>query len=189
VGANVRRAIRAGAVGINIEDSFEEGGPLRGLDDQIARIGAARAAADDEGLPLVINARVDACLGGVKGSTDDVLELAIARARAYLGAGADCVFPILMNDLASLKKLRAAVEAPVNVFLWAASPPMRELEAAGIARVSVGPGWIKAGAAAMQAAARALRDYDAGPLVATAMATDEIRALVCKDKMKPSAGD
>jgi len=180
--ANVRKVIHAGAVGINIEDSFEEGGPLRDLDDQIARIGAARSAADDEHVPLVINARVDAYLGGVEGSAEQLLEVAIARARAYLGAGADCVFPILMNDLASLKKLRTAIDAPINVFLWAESPPMRDLEAAGMARVSVGPGWIKASASAMRAVALALRDYDARPLVEGAMATDEIRAFVAKTR-------
>lgn len=181
VRANVRAVIRAGAVGINLEDSYQEGGPLRPLDDQVARIAAARDAAAGEDVPLVINARVDTHMGGVAGSAAELLEITTERARAYLDAGADCVFPILLSDLDDLKKLRAAVDAPINAFVWAQSPPLRDLEAAGIARVSVGPGWLKTAATAMRRVAEALRDYEAGALVEGVMVTDEIREFVRRE--------
>ena len=41
---NVRRVLRAGAVGINLEDGIAEGGPLRDVEEQCARIRAAREA-------------------------------------------------------------------------------------------------------------------------------------------------
>jgi 2-methylisocitrate lyase-like PEP mutase family enzyme len=186
VRTNVCEAIRAGAVGINLEDSYEEGGPLRPLDDQVARIAAARTAATSEGVPLVINARVDTYIGDVDGSAEELLEMTTSRARAYLEAGADCIFPILMNDPADMKKLHAAIEAPINAFVWAQSPPMRELEAAGVARVSVGPGWIKAGATGMRRAALGLLDGDAAALVDGAMTTEEIRQFVRREKMPPT---
>ena len=51
VAQNVREVIRAGAVGINLEDGLYEGGPLRPVDGQCERIRAARAMADREGVP------------------------------------------------------------------------------------------------------------------------------------------
>ncbi len=75
--------IDAGAVGVNLEDAAPDGGAaLRDVDDQCARLRAARAAADDAGLPLFLNARTDAAWLGV-GPAQERLELIVARARAY----------------------------------------------------------------------------------------------------------
>ena len=55
-----RRLLDTGAVGLNIEDSREEGGPLRPVDEQAERIATVRETAAVQGIDLVINARVDA---------------------------------------------------------------------------------------------------------------------------------
>lgn len=52
----------AGAVGVNLEDSVVEGGLLRPMDQQAARIARTREAAAGRGVHLVINARVDSYL-------------------------------------------------------------------------------------------------------------------------------
>ncbi len=88
VGQTVRAIIEAGAVGVNIEDTWRsEGAALRTVADQCARLAAARAAAHESGVPLFINARVDVFLRSAGGVED-----ALARASAYLDAGADGVF-------------------------------------------------------------------------------------------------
>jgi 2-methylisocitrate lyase-like PEP mutase family enzyme len=54
VGETVARALETGIIGCNIEDSLEEGGPLRETSEQARRIAAARAAADRARIPLAI---------------------------------------------------------------------------------------------------------------------------------------
>ncbi|MBU0717199.1 MAG: isocitrate lyase/phosphoenolpyruvate mutase family protein [Planctomycetes bacterium] len=48
----VRAAIDAGVVGINIEDGLEEGGALRSIEDQCARISAVRQFTSSHGCIL-----------------------------------------------------------------------------------------------------------------------------------------
>jgi len=186
VGATVRRVIEAGAVGVNIEDGTFDGGPLRTIDEQSERIRAARSAAEREGVPLVINARIDTYLGGVTGTNEELIEETVARARAYLAAGADCVYPIALGDLASLMRLRDAVGgAPINVLATTGTPPLRDLEAAGIRRVSVGPGLLKASLTAMKRVAAELLNYGSYDVFTKGvMTSDEARALVRTDRMK-----
>lgn len=154
--ANVRRVITAGAVGVNIEDSFGEGRAFHDVAAQCERLSAARAAADAEGVPLVINARTDVFLDPRERTRDGRIAEAIARGRAYLEAGADCVYPIGPADAATARALREGLDAPINLFLSANAAPLAELEAIGIARVSTGPGLLKAAMAGMRSAAQDL---------------------------------
>ena len=158
VADNVARVIEASAVGVNIEDSLAEGGELRDVDGQCERIAAARSAADAAGVPLVINARVDVFISQSGDPDEARLEETVARARRYLSAGADCVYPITLNDLGLLKELRAAIAAPINVYASPGTPPVPDLEAAGIARLSLGPGLLKVSLSAMKLVAQALRE-------------------------------
>lgn len=137
VGASVRAVIEAGAVGVNIEDGTPGHGPLRPLDEASARIAAARGAATASGVPLVINARVDLWLheGPAAGSSAR-MEEGLRRARAYLEAGADCVYPIGLSDRAELASLVRVLGAPVNVMAGPDMPSLAELAQIGVARVS-----------------------------------------------------
>jgi 2-methylisocitrate lyase-like PEP mutase family enzyme len=128
------RLIETGAVGLNIEDSLtSEDRQLWSVDDAAERVAAVRSAADAAGVPLVINARTDVLVGG--GSVED----AIARGKAYLDAGADCIF-VLGGIGPSLEEIVAGIPGPVSVLAGAGAPSIRELAAAGVARVSFGPG-------------------------------------------------
>ena len=126
--ANTLRLVETGAIGLNIEDSIgSEEGDLWSLTDAAARIGAVRAAAQESGVPLVINARTD------------ILAAAIERGNAYLAAGADCIFVLGVPDDA-LKEIVDGIGGPVSVLAGANSPPISSLAVAGVARVSFGPG-------------------------------------------------
>jgi 2-methylisocitrate lyase-like PEP mutase family enzyme len=144
-----RQLIETGAVGLNIEDSVGgEDRELWSIDDAAARVAAVRDAAVEAGLPLVINARTDTLVGG--GTVDD----AIARGRAYLDAGADCVF-VLGAIGPHLDAVVQGIPGPVSALAGAGAPSIRELAAAGVARVSFGPGPMGVAYAAL---ARLVRD-------------------------------
>jgi 2-methylisocitrate lyase-like PEP mutase family enzyme len=102
------------------------------------RVAAARAAAERAGVPLVINARTD--VYHVPG--DPALRFAEAqrRARAYLDAGADCIFLFGALDVPTMTRLAAEIRAPVNVVGRPGMPAASELEAAGVARISIAAG-------------------------------------------------
>src|SRR5271166_1221930 len=64
--ATIRAVIDAGAVGINLEDGMHDGShQLYPVETAVARIEAARAAADSAGVPIVINARTDVFLHAI----------------------------------------------------------------------------------------------------------------------------
>ncbi len=62
VAQTIRSVIDVGAVGVNLEDNTGTFHQLLPQNVQVERIRAAREAAGDAGLPLVINARTDAFL-------------------------------------------------------------------------------------------------------------------------------
>jgi 2-methylisocitrate lyase-like PEP mutase family enzyme len=135
VEANVRRLIETGAVGLNLEDSID-GGSLFPLEVATDRVAATRAAGDATRVPLVINARVDAL---VRGSDWDDM---VARANAYLGAGADCIFVLGLGTEDQITCALAEIDGRVSVISGATSVPLRRLAQLGVSRVSFGPGML-----------------------------------------------
>jgi 2-methylisocitrate lyase-like PEP mutase family enzyme len=134
----IRRVIDAGAVGINLEDQVHDGSrSLYDLDVAVARVRAAREAAEATGVPLVINARTDVYLAGV-GEPQTRFEHAVRRANAYRKAGADCLFVPAVGNRADIERLVPALEGPLNLLPIPGLPPIAELERLGVARVSVG---------------------------------------------------
>src|ERR1700723_482931 len=98
VGETVAFAIKAGAIGCNIEDSFPENGSLREIAHQVERLRHARKAADRTDVSFFVNARTDVFLSQKRhGAT--LLASALERARAYAEAGADGLFVPGLNDL------------------------------------------------------------------------------------------
>jgi 2-methylisocitrate lyase-like PEP mutase family enzyme len=136
VGRSIGDIIRAGAVGINLEDGLRSGTPpLRSIDDAAARIAAARETARAAGVPIVINARIDLYIKNI-GEPAARFDEAVRRGRAYLAAGADCIYPIALRDPATIGRLVAALQAPVNIMVRNGLPSVAELEALGVARAS-----------------------------------------------------
>jgi len=135
----VERLAAAGAVGCNLEDSDPATGAMIDAAEQADFLAAVRAAADEAGTGLVINARADTFIHGT-GTPDERLAEAIDRGRRYLAAGADCVYPIFASDPEVIGALAREIGGPINVLIRPGVPPIRELAALGVARVSFGPG-------------------------------------------------
>ena len=87
----VLRVIAAGAVGINLEDCVPGATDLEPLALQVDKIKAIVKASTKAGVRVVINARTDGFLRGF-GAPETRLGVAIERGKAFLEAGADCVF-------------------------------------------------------------------------------------------------
>ena len=147
-----RGVLAAGAVGVNIEDSVSGG--LRPVAEAAERVAAARAAADEAGVPLYVNARTDVFLRGI-GEPGERVDLTLERAAAYLAAGASGIFVPGVGDLETIAVLTKAIAAPVNVLGGSGSPPVAELAGAGVARVSLG---ASVASAAYRLAARATEE-------------------------------
>jgi 2-methylisocitrate lyase-like PEP mutase family enzyme len=132
--------LRAGAVGLNIEDGAlgQESG-LTDLSLQKEKIEAMRETSAALGVHLVINARCDAYLVG-----DDPVQSfrnAVERGNAYAEAGADCIFipDVGSLDAGAMRSLVREIAAPLNIIAGTNTPPVAELQDIGISRVSVGP--------------------------------------------------
>ncbi|MFF7777246.1 isocitrate lyase/phosphoenolpyruvate mutase family protein [Streptomyces tanashiensis] len=131
VAETVRGVLAAGAVGINLEDT------LRPVAEQAERIAAARRAADETGVPLFINARIDTHRLS-PGDRTAWLDETLARARAYAAAGADSIFVLGTLDTEEARTLVGSQPLPVNLLAGPGALPVSELASAGVARISAG---------------------------------------------------
>ena len=160
---NVAEIIAAGVVGINVEDSdLRKKGALRSVEEAAERVRAARRAAEEAGISIVINARTDVFHLNVGNESERPAE-ALRRAHAYLDAGADCIFLFGNPELSVVSELARAINAPVNIVGRPGMPNMSELERLGIARVSTAGGAAIATLATVSDIARTLfvtRSFD-----------------------------
>jgi 2-methylisocitrate lyase-like PEP mutase family enzyme len=136
-----RGVVEAGAVGLNLEDRARNApDPLFGIPVMIERIRAIRQMALREGIHLVVNIRTDVYLVPPQ-SPPDRLRRAVERGNAYREAGADCIFVPDNGGLdgTAITTLAQEIDAPLNIIAGAHTPPIGELEAIGVKRVSLGP--------------------------------------------------
>ncbi|WP_085902515.1 isocitrate lyase/PEP mutase family protein [Kiloniella majae] len=151
VAQSVTLAGQNGAVGVNFEDQIIGGEGLYSIEDQVARVSAARKASDALDVPTFINARTDIFL---KASASDdkrkLLEEVIVRGQAYTDAGADGFFVPALIDADLVKELCEKCPLPVNIMMMSGCPSIRELAALGVARISHGPGPFRAAMAMIE---------------------------------------
>ncbi|MFE5670227.1 isocitrate lyase/phosphoenolpyruvate mutase family protein [Agromyces sp. NPDC056523] len=160
----IRRAIGHGVAGANLEDQ------LKPLAESVAAVEAAVAAAEAEGVPFALNARTDAFLpNGHRPRAERVVD-AIERGRAYIEAGATCVFvPGNFGEDVVAELVEGIGVRRVSVIGLPDIPPPDRLQELGVARVSYGPQTQRVSLGALQDLAAML--YAGGVL------PDGIRAL------------
>jgi len=155
VADNVLRVIAAGAVGINIEDIVPGATELEPLTLQADKITTIAKASQTAGVKVVINARTDVFLRQI-GPPEGRLAMAIERGKAFMDAGADCVFVPYANDAETIRALVQGI-GPINILAIKGTPSIAELKALGVARVSVGSGPQRATLALTRDIARELK--------------------------------
>jgi 2-methylisocitrate lyase-like PEP mutase family enzyme len=139
----VARLKEMGAAGCNLEDTDHATGELRDPAEQADWLRAVRRAASDQGYGLVLNARIDvflaAFLSGAEGKRQaELVGEALRRAHAYVEAGADCVFPIVLWEQDTLESFISDAPGPVNVLQIPPAPSHADLAEIGVARISYG---------------------------------------------------
>jgi 2-methylisocitrate lyase-like PEP mutase family enzyme len=129
----------AGGVGLNIEDTVHsEGGRLRSASEHAELVGALRAAADDAGVHMVVNARTD-LIFRQDGDESDRVDRAIARMIEAAQAGADVLYPIGLHDPDTLRRLASELPLPINAIAFPEQADPASFGPLGVARVSFGP--------------------------------------------------
>jgi methylisocitrate lyase len=135
VARTTRSLIKAGAAAMHIEDQagakrcgHRPGKEIVPTGEMVDRIKAAVDARTDPG--FVVMARTDAL-------ANEGLEKAIDRARAYVDAGADMIFPEAITELPMYRKFADAVKVPIlaNITEFGKTPlfTTEELRSANVA--------------------------------------------------------
>jgi 2-methylisocitrate lyase-like PEP mutase family enzyme len=140
VGKSVKRAVDAGAVGINLEDKDPVTRTLFSVADASARIKAAAETG------VFVNARADIFILAPPATHNAALvDELIERAKAYADAGARSLFAPFLQDAALIERLCKASPLPVNILMGSRCPDHKTLATLGVARISHGHGpWAAA---------------------------------------------
>jgi 2-methylisocitrate lyase-like PEP mutase family enzyme len=156
VARSVRLAVETGVAGLSIEDSTGNAdAPLFPIEVAVERMRAARGAIDAAGGDTLLIGRAENFFAG-RPDLDD----AIARLKAYAEAGADCLYAPGIKTREQIAAVVAAVAPkPVNLLVGATSElTMKDIEALGVRRVSVGGAMARAAWGGFIRAARTLAD-------------------------------
>jgi len=156
VARTISLAMDAGLAGCSIEDY--SGSSLYDIGLATERIAAAADLAHVGEVPFVLTARAE---NHIRGHPD--LADTITRLQAYQQAGADVLYAPGLTDLADIRQVISSLDRPVNVLFLPGSPPVPELAAAGVSRISVGGAFAYAAYAALADAAISLRDQGTYP--------------------------
>ena len=155
VGTNVARAAKTGVAGLSIEDSTGDAAkPLFEQRLAVERIRAARKAIDADNSGVLLTGRCEGFLWGV---TD--LNLVIERLQAYAEAGADCLYaPGIKTSEQITAVVKAVHPRPVNLLIGASGLSLKQAEALGVRRISVGGSLARTAWAGFMKAAREMAE-------------------------------
>lgn len=174
IARTVELLAEAGAAGISIEDHDPSLGAILPLDEAAARVAIAVEACRPHG--VVLTARAEQYLYG---STD--LDEVIARLVAFRDAGAEVVYAPGLAAIDDIRRVVDAVEIAVNVLALPGTPPVPELAAAGVRRVSTGGALAWAAYDGLVSAATELRDHGTSTYLASVLPRG-VRAAAFADR-------
>ncbi|MEO5908446.1 MAG: isocitrate lyase/phosphoenolpyruvate mutase family protein [Ginsengibacter sp.] len=157
---NIKRLIDIGIVGINFEDSQHEDQKLFTKEIQSEKINLIRKTASEKSSNLFINARTDVFIKENHLSKEEQLSNAIERGKAYKDAGADGFYPIVLKEKESIKTIIREVSLPINILMLSGIPDFSTLKEIGLARVSLGPGFLKKAINSMKNIAEKLLHFE-----------------------------
>ncbi len=168
VARTIRLAAEAGVAGGSIEDSTgRSSDPLYECAFAMERIRAAAEAAKALPFRFTLTARAENFLVGRPDLADT-----IARLQAYQEAGADVLYAPGLSRQEDIAQVIREVDRPLNVLIGfpSISLGVRELEAMGVKRISVGGSLARAALGELMRAAIELRDQGTTGYARTAMA-------------------
>lgn len=178
---NIKRLIDTGIAGINFEDSHHDEQKLYSKEEQAEKINLIKNTACDNGSNLFINARTDVFIKQNHLIEEEKLAEAIERGKAYKAAGAHGFYPIFLKEKVSIKRVIEEVALPVNILMLPGIPDFRGLKEIGVARISLGPGFLKYAINSMKNIAEKLLHYEGmDEITGNAITTDYLKNLISK---------
>lgn len=178
---NIKRLIDTGIAGINFEDSKHGEQKLFTKEEQSEKINLIRETASKKGNSLFINARTDVFIKGQNLSNEEKMTAAIERGKAYKAAGADCFYPILLKEKNSIVTIMHEVSLPVNILMIPGVPDFSTLKEIGLARISLGPGFLKKAIQSMKDNAQKLLNYEGmEEITSNPITSDYLNKLISK---------
>jgi len=151
VAGTIELGIAAGLAGCSVEDW--DGEAIYDVGLATDRVAAAAEVAHRGPVHLVLTGRAENYIHG----RDDLADT-IDRLQRYQQAGADVLFAPGLTAPDDLRRLLADVDRPVSVVARPGCPPVAELGALGVRRVSVGSWFEFVALGALVEAATELRD-------------------------------
>jgi 2-methylisocitrate lyase-like PEP mutase family enzyme len=178
---NIKRLIDTGIAGINFEDSRHDEQKLFSKEEQSEKISLIKNTAAGDGSNLFINARTDVFIKQNHLSKEEKLAEAIERGKAYKAAGADGFYPIFLKEKLSIKTVIKEVPLPVNILMLPGIPDFSELKGIGVARISLGPGFLKYAIKSMKNIAEKLLHHEGmDEITGNPITTDYLKNLISK---------
>jgi 2-methylisocitrate lyase-like PEP mutase family enzyme len=154
VADTIRLALDTGLAGCSIEDYGGRAQPgIYDIAEARERVAAAAEAAHSGPVHLVLTARAENYLYGRTDLADT-----IARLQAYQEAGADVLYAPGVVAPDDIRDIVRSLDRPVNVLALPMAPPVAELSALGVCRVSIGGAFAFAALGAVVKAAQELRE-------------------------------
>jgi len=180
VASTIKSVLKAGAIGVNLEDFAHAAKKLFPIEKQVEKLKAVRSVGELMRIPLVINARTDA-LRYFPGDSSAQFAEAVRRGVAFRDAGADCVYPMGLTEPEKISEFVKAVDCPVNVMVRRGLPSVKELRRLGVRRVSFGPSASYAAFGLLRrAAAEVIEKGTYETLIEGAISFDELNGLAVR---------
>jgi len=178
---NIKKLIDTGIAGINFEDSKHDEQKLFTKEAQSEKINLIRKTASEMGSALFINARTDVFIKEKNLSNEEKMAEAINRGKAYKAAGADCFYPIFLKEKESIVTIMNEVSLPVNILMVPGIPDFSTLKEIGLARISLGPGFLKYAINSMKHIGQKLLNYEGmEEIINNPITTDYLNKLISK---------
>ena len=176
----IKKFLDTGIVGINIEDTNAATGQIYSIEAQCRRIRIIKDIAGRNNISLFVNARTDILLRNTGVNTDkDKFDEILKRGIAYKEAGADCFYPIALRQKEHIEQLIAVLGMPINIICIPGIPELKELNEMGVARLSLGPGFLKIAIKAMKKMASKLQYFEGlAEISSNDITTDYLKQLV-----------
>ena len=175
----IKEAISTGLVGGSIEDATGNAdSPIFEFDLAVERVTAAAQAAKNG--HFLLTARSENFLYG-RNDIDDT----ISRLQAFEKAGADVLYAPGLPDLESIRLVCASVTKPVNIVMGLSGSlyDLRDLQNAGVTRISVGGSFYRAAMGAFVRAAKEVINQGSFSYSNEAL-QDKVISKIMKDKKR-----
>jgi 2-methylisocitrate lyase-like PEP mutase family enzyme len=179
VAETIRLAAEAGLVGGSIEDSTgKKENPIYDISQAVERVKAAAEAAQRLPFKFTLTGRAENFLHG-KTDLDDTIK----RLRAYESAGADVLFAPGLPDLDAVRTVCSALSKPVNfmVGIIGRSFTVKELEEAGVKRISLAGSIYRAAMGGLRDAVKEIKESGTFTYLDRAMPSAELGAFMQSD--------